>query len=68
MNYLKNGDAILDDHDDIAQHVLNYFSSLYDVPNECHAINLISFVVPASVTLEDNNALTRLPFFMRTKV
>lgn len=61
MFLLKKGDDILEDHDEIAQHVLHYFSSLYATPNTYQQNDLINKVVPHSISQEDNDLLTKLP-------
>lgn len=67
MSLLKNGDAILEDPSEIAQHVLNYYSSLYATSNDCQPNDLINRVVVAVVTKEYNNFLTKLPSFDEIK-
>lgn len=61
MTLLKNGNDILENHEEIAQHVLHYFSTLYATSNDCQQNDLIDKVVPLSVSQEDNALLTKLP-------
>lgn len=61
MSILKQGNDIIDDPRDIAQHAISYFENLYVVPNNCLPNDLISRVVPATVTQMDNAFLTSLP-------
>lgn len=50
ITVLKYGETIIDDPEDISQHVLNLYSSLYDTTNDYIANDLISKVVPSSIT------------------
>lgn len=61
MSMLKVGDSIIDSPNDIVQHVLNFYSNLYVVPNNCQSNDLISRVVPNLVSQEDNRILTMMP-------
>ncbi|XP_019435039.1 PREDICTED: uncharacterized protein LOC109341552 [Lupinus angustifolius] len=61
LTMLKEGDNILTNHDDIATHVLDYFTALYASSNNMVSNGLISFVIPSLVTVEDNFLLTKHP-------
>lgn len=62
MSILKKGEEILEDQESIAQHVLQYYTSLYATNNDCVSNNLIGNVIPKLVSGPDNAMLTRLPF------
>lgn len=61
MAVLRDGELIIDDHDGIAQHVLNFYTNLYASPNNCVPNDLISRVVPSLVTDAENDILTAIP-------
>lgn len=58
---LKRGDDILVDNDDIEQHALQYYSSLYATSNDCVQNGFIQSVVLALVSQQDNDFLTKMP-------
>ncbi|XP_019451747.1 PREDICTED: uncharacterized protein LOC109353840 [Lupinus angustifolius] len=61
LTMLKEGDNILTNHDDIATHVLDYFTVLYASSNNVVSNGLISSIIPSLVTEEDNFLLTKHP-------
>lgn len=61
MAVLRDGELIIDDHDGIAQHVLNFYTNLYVSPNNCVPNDLINRVVPSLVTNAENDILTAIP-------
>ncbi|XP_019459917.1 PREDICTED: uncharacterized protein LOC109359677 [Lupinus angustifolius] len=61
MSLLKHGDNILTEPQDIASHVLSYYSGMYACPNNITPNNLIQSVVPNLVSMGDNIMLTLAP-------
>ncbi|AES62924.1 hypothetical protein MTR_1g113810 [Medicago truncatula] len=51
----------------IENHVLEFYTNLYDVPNDCVDNGLISKVIPKLVIDEDNNLLYKLPSIEKVK-
>ncbi|KAF1892197.1 hypothetical protein Lal_00036556 [Lupinus albus] len=51
---LRDGDIILVNQDQIAQHTLAYFTNLYASPNDARLNHLIQSIIPALVSEEDN--------------
>ncbi|XP_019435469.1 PREDICTED: uncharacterized protein LOC109341956 [Lupinus angustifolius] len=58
---MQSGDLILDTQDDIASHVLNYYTELFDTPNTTTRNGLIQQVIPHLLHDEDNYMLTKHP-------
>lgn len=61
MSVLKHGDTLIDDADEMAQHVVDYFTGLYATNNDCIPNYLIEQVVPSLVSNDDNDLLTIIP-------
>ncbi|XP_019423314.1 PREDICTED: uncharacterized protein LOC109332721 [Lupinus angustifolius] len=61
LTLLKEGDNILTNHDEIATHVLDYFTALYASSNTIALNDLISSVIPHLVNEDDNFLLTKHP-------
>lgn len=67
MYVLKSGDQFLDKQEDIENHVVHYFSSLYASENSCAENDLVDKVIPSLVTFEDNAMLTNIPTLEEVK-
>ncbi|KAF1898180.1 hypothetical protein Lal_00032945 [Lupinus albus] len=61
LSTLRDGDNILSTQEEIAQHVLAYFTDLYVSPNDACPNHLIQLVIPSLVSNEDNTMLTKHP-------
>ncbi|XP_019447267.1 PREDICTED: uncharacterized protein LOC109350493 [Lupinus angustifolius] len=61
MTLLKDGDNILTEPQEIANHVLSDYYGLYACPNNTSPNNLIQFVIPNMVSEENNLMLTIAP-------
>lgn len=60
MTLLKHGDQVLVDRQQIEQHVLDFYTSLYTSENSFSSNDWISKVIPSLVSSEDNIMLTAL--------
>ncbi|KAF1883223.1 hypothetical protein Lal_00030326 [Lupinus albus] len=58
---LRDGDNILVGQEEIAQHILAYFTDLYATPNDARPNQLIQSVIPTLVSAEDNIMLSKHP-------
>ncbi|KAF1892478.1 hypothetical protein Lal_00010944 [Lupinus albus] len=58
---LRDGEHILVNQEQIAQHTLAYFTDLYVSPNDVRPNQLIQSVIPTLVSEEDNMMLTKHP-------
>lgn len=58
MSILQVGDEVISAQQDIEQHVLQYFTSLFASKNRCIPNDLIDKVIPLLVSSEDNTTLT----------
>lgn len=67
LNYLKCDGLLLQDSEQIKQHVVGFFESLYSTPNTTVSNDLIESVIPKLVTEADNNMLTSIPSFAEIK-
>lgn len=65
MSMLRNDWRLFDDPVDIENIVVDYFADLYATTNYCAGNDLISKVMPALVSNEDNIALTYVPTMRR---
>lgn len=61
LSFIRHEDRILDKLDDIERHVLDFYSSLFSVDNDCVDNNLVEYVIPKLVTEQDNVTLTNIP-------
>ncbi|XP_019450653.1 PREDICTED: uncharacterized protein LOC109352923 [Lupinus angustifolius] len=61
MSMLRKGDTILLDQNEIANHVVSYFTELYASENNVHHNDLINSVVPRVVSADQNCMLTKIP-------
>ncbi|XP_019434814.1 PREDICTED: uncharacterized protein LOC109341364 [Lupinus angustifolius] len=67
LSMLKYGDSVLTNHDDIANHVLDYYTNLFASPNITAPNSVIQDVIPRLVTDEGNSMLTQLPSITEIK-
>ncbi|PNX55219.1 hypothetical protein L195_g048846, partial [Trifolium pratense] len=67
MSILRSGDMVIDDPLEIENHVINYYTNLYAVSNNCVDNGLIAKVIPKIVTDEDNMMLTKIPTMEEVK-
>lgn len=62
ITVLRNGDSILDYDSALEQHVLQFYSSLYAIDNNCvDNNNIIDNSIPYIISDQDNIMLTNLP-------
>lgn len=58
---LKKGYLILDQPANIEEHILEFYTELFDTENNCTDNGLIDQVISPSISLDDNIMLTHLP-------
>ncbi|XP_019435293.1 PREDICTED: uncharacterized protein LOC109341779 [Lupinus angustifolius] len=61
LSMLRVGDTTITEQQDIADHVLQYYTNLFDSPNLAFPNELFRKVIPVLVSKEDNNHLTQMP-------
>lgn len=61
MSMLKVGNMTLDKQENLEQHVLSYYQSLFASENTCIINDLIDSVIPSLVYNDDNLMLTNIP-------
>ncbi|XP_019432864.1 PREDICTED: uncharacterized protein LOC109339802 [Lupinus angustifolius] len=61
MSMLKEGERCLSNQEDIANHVLNYYTDLFSSPNNTSPNDLIQQVIPTLVSEDENSMLTGIP-------
>ncbi|XP_019434274.1 PREDICTED: uncharacterized protein LOC109340956 [Lupinus angustifolius] len=61
MSVIRDGDRILINQDDIANHALSYYQALFATPNNKSSNDLIQKVIPSMVSAEENHNLIGNP-------
>jgi len=61
INLLYDGDIVITALEDIEVHVLNYFTSIFSMDNDCGHNDMLDRCVPCLVSEDDNHRLLRLP-------
>lgn len=64
---LKNGELFLDNQQDIENHVLAYYESLYASENTRSDSDFVQKAIPKIVTRADNPLLTNPPSFNESR-
>ncbi|KAF1854902.1 hypothetical protein Lal_00036009 [Lupinus albus] len=68
LSTIRDGDNILTNQAEIAQHILAYFAQLYASHNDARPSHLIRDVIPSLVSEEDNCMLPKLPSVEEMKI
>lgn len=61
ISLLKDGDEVLTSHEDIENHVLNYFTNIFSTHSEYVENDLPDRYIPNIVTFVENDMLTAVP-------
>jgi len=61
VSLLKDGETVLNNLNDIEQHVLQYFTNIFSAPTSYVANDLPNRLIPSIVTEAENNMLTAIP-------
>jgi len=67
ITLLYNEDIVITEPADIEVHVLNYFTSIFSIDNNCVQNEILDRSVPSLVSEEDNHNLLRLPLHEEIK-
>ena len=60
INLVYNSDTVITAPEDIEVHVLNYFTSIFSIDNDCVQNDMLDCCVPCLVSEEENHRLFRL--------
>jgi hypothetical protein len=61
ISALKNGDTLLSDKDDISEHIVQHFTSIFNTSSSMQDNGLIAECIPKLINEDINNLLTLLP-------